>query len=117
MSTRHVALQGLARPKLSRRRARCSSNTGHMAINSRPRADRGSSQQYGFCLQGCRSGAKWSTLSTEIPAAENPTLTVVTLALRQADEGAGDLKKALRRHRLRHLQRERRSTSGKSGRE
>jgi choline dehydrogenase-like flavoprotein len=45
-------------------------NTGHMAINSRPRADRGSCQQYGFCFQGCKSGAKWSTLYTEIPAAE-----------------------------------------------
>src|SRR5205809_6592449 len=45
-------------------------NTGHMAINSRPRADRGSCQQYGFCFQGCKSGAKWSTLYTEIPKAE-----------------------------------------------
>jgi len=45
-------------------------NTGHMAINSRPRADRASCQQYGFCFQGCKSGAKWSTLYTEIPAAE-----------------------------------------------
>jgi choline dehydrogenase-like flavoprotein len=45
-------------------------NTGHMAINSRPRADRGSCLQIGFCFQGCKSGAKWSTLYTEIPAAE-----------------------------------------------
>jgi choline dehydrogenase-like flavoprotein len=45
-------------------------NTGHMAINSRPRADRGSCMQIGFCFQGCKSGAKWSTLYTEIPAAE-----------------------------------------------
>ena len=45
-------------------------NTGHMAINSRPRADRAACQQYGFCFQGCKSGAKWSTLYTEIPAAE-----------------------------------------------
>src|SRR5574337_99902 len=44
--------------------------TGRMAINSQPRADRGSCQQYGFCFQGCKSGAKWSTLYTEIPAAE-----------------------------------------------
>jgi choline dehydrogenase-like flavoprotein len=26
--------------------------------------------QIGFCFQGCKSGAKWSTLYTEIPAAE-----------------------------------------------
>ena len=44
-------------------------NTGHMAINSQPRADRPSCQQIGFCFQGCKSGAKWSTLYTEIPAA------------------------------------------------
>jgi choline dehydrogenase-like flavoprotein len=45
-------------------------NTGHMAINSRARADRGPCMQIGFCFQGCKSGAKWSTLYTEIPAAE-----------------------------------------------
>jgi choline dehydrogenase-like flavoprotein len=45
-------------------------NTGHMAINSRPRDGRSSCLQLGFCFQGCKSGAKWSTLYTEIPAAE-----------------------------------------------
>ncbi len=45
-------------------------NTGHMSINSHPRADRPSCQQLGFCFQGCKMGAKWSTLYTEIPAAE-----------------------------------------------
>ena len=45
-------------------------STGHMAINSRPRAGRASCQQLGFCFQGCKMGAKWSTLYTEIPAAE-----------------------------------------------
>ncbi|UEM24352.1 GMC family oxidoreductase (plasmid) [Skermanella mucosa] len=44
-------------------------STGHMAINSVPRHDRPSCQQIGFCFQGCKSGAKWSTLNTEIPAA------------------------------------------------
>ena len=44
-------------------------HTGHMAINSQPRADRPSCQQIGFCFQGCKSSAKWSTLYTEIPAA------------------------------------------------
>lgn len=45
-------------------------STGHMAINSRPRAGRGRCMQLGFCFQGCKSGAKWSTLYTEIPAAQ-----------------------------------------------
>jgi choline dehydrogenase-like flavoprotein len=45
-------------------------HTGNMAINSEPRDDRGSCQQIGFCFQGCKSGAKWSTLYTEIPKGE-----------------------------------------------
>src|ERR1700748_494065 len=45
-------------------------HTGRMAINSEPRDGRGSCQQLGFCFQGCKSGAKWSTLYTEIPKAE-----------------------------------------------
>nr|WP_298684663.1 GMC family oxidoreductase [uncultured Dongia sp.] len=45
-------------------------HTGNMAINSVPRDNRGSCQQIGFCFQGCKSGAKWSTLYTEIPKGE-----------------------------------------------
>lgn len=45
-------------------------STGRMAINSQPRDGRGSCIQLGFCFQGCKSGAKWSTLYTEIPKAE-----------------------------------------------
>jgi len=45
-------------------------HTGHLAINSRPRDRRASCWQLGFCFQGCKSGAKWSTLYTEIPKAE-----------------------------------------------
>lgn len=45
-------------------------HTGRMAINSRPRSGRASCQQLGFCFQGCKMGAKWSTLYTEIPAAQ-----------------------------------------------
>jgi choline dehydrogenase-like flavoprotein len=45
-------------------------HTGNMAINSRPRHGRGRCMQLGFCFQGCKSGAKWSTLYTELPAAE-----------------------------------------------
>ncbi len=45
-------------------------HTGRMAINSEPRDGRGSCQQIGFCFQGCKSGAKWSTLYSEIPQGE-----------------------------------------------
>ena len=45
-------------------------HTGNMAINSQPRHDRGRCMQLGFCFQGCKSGAKWSTLYTELPQAE-----------------------------------------------
>jgi choline dehydrogenase-like flavoprotein len=45
-------------------------HTGNMAINSRPRDGRSGCLQIGFCFEGCKSGAKWSTLYTEIPKAE-----------------------------------------------
>lgn len=45
-------------------------HTGRMAINSEPRRDRASCQQVGFCFQGCKFGAKWSTLYAEIPRGE-----------------------------------------------
>jgi choline dehydrogenase-like flavoprotein len=45
-------------------------HTGRMAINSEPRHGRASCQQIGFCFQGCKTGAKWSTLYVDIPAGE-----------------------------------------------
>jgi choline dehydrogenase-like flavoprotein len=45
-------------------------HTGNMAINSQPRHDRARCMQLGFCFQGCKSGAKWSTLYVELPKAE-----------------------------------------------
>ncbi len=45
-------------------------HTGNMAINSAERDDRNFCQQTGFCFQGCKWGAKWSTLYTEIPKGE-----------------------------------------------
>lgn len=45
-------------------------NTGRMAINSKARQGRASCMQLGFCFQGCKSGAKWSSLYAEIPQAE-----------------------------------------------
>lgn len=46
-------------------------HTGNMSINSEPRDERASCQQAGFCFQGCKFGAKWSTLYTEIPKGES----------------------------------------------
>jgi choline dehydrogenase-like flavoprotein len=45
-------------------------HTGRMAINSRTRGGRAACMQLGFCFQGCKSAAKWSTLAAELPAAE-----------------------------------------------
>ena len=42
-------------------------STGRMAINSKERDGRPGCQQVGFCFQGCKFGAKWSTLYAEIP--------------------------------------------------
>jgi choline dehydrogenase-like flavoprotein len=45
-------------------------HTGRMAINSEPRDGRDSCRQLGFCFQGCKMGAKWSTLYAELPKGE-----------------------------------------------
>lgn len=45
-------------------------HTGRMAINSAPRDGRPGCRQVGFCFQGCKFGAKWSTLYAEIPKGE-----------------------------------------------
>ncbi len=60
-------------------------HTGYLAINSRPADERGMCIQQGFCVQGCKTGAKWSTLYTEIPRAEatgNLDLRVQSRAVR-----------------------------------
>ncbi|MDJ0928496.1 MAG: GMC family oxidoreductase [Gammaproteobacteria bacterium] len=45
-------------------------NTNNVAINSAARDGRPGCIQLGFCISGCKIGAKWSTAYTEIPAAE-----------------------------------------------
>ena len=45
-------------------------STGRMAINPVARDGRSGCQQAGFCFQGCKFGAKWSTLYAEIPKGE-----------------------------------------------
>ncbi len=67
-------------------------STGRMAINSRVRAGRSSCWQMGFCFEGCKSGAKWSTLYTEIPAAEATgrlDLRAQSMALQIQHDSAG----------------------------
>lgn len=45
-------------------------DTNNVAINPVPRDGRGACLQTGFCTSGCVVQAKWSTLYTEIPKAE-----------------------------------------------
>ena len=60
-------------------------HTGHLAINSRPQDGRGICIQQGFCVQGCKTRAKWSTLYSDIPRAEatgNLDLRIESMATR-----------------------------------
>ncbi|MBN2741526.1 MAG: GMC family oxidoreductase [Rhodobacteraceae bacterium] len=45
-------------------------STGRMAINSVEYDGRNACQQTGFCFQGCKWGAKWSSAYTDIPRGE-----------------------------------------------
>jgi choline dehydrogenase-like flavoprotein len=45
-------------------------DTNNLAINTDPRDGRNACDQIGFCYQGCKSGAKWSTMNSEIPKSE-----------------------------------------------
>ena len=45
-------------------------HTGRMAINSVENDGRMACQQTGFCFQGCKWGAKWSSAYTDIPRGE-----------------------------------------------
>src|SRR5260370_23283616 len=69
-------------------------HTGRMAINSEPRDGRGSCQQIGFCFQGCKSGAKWSTLYAEIPKGEatgNLEVRPSSMALKIEHDASGKI--------------------------
>ncbi|MGB7287311.1 MAG: GMC family oxidoreductase [Salaquimonas sp.] len=45
-------------------------HTGRMAIQSDDNGSRTACQQTGFCFQGCKWGAKWSSAYTDIPEGE-----------------------------------------------
>jgi choline dehydrogenase-like flavoprotein len=67
-------------------------STGRMAINSAERDGRAACQQSGFCFQGCKFGAKWSTLYAEIPKGEatgNLEVRPDAHVLRIEHDGAG----------------------------
>jgi len=67
-------------------------HTGNMAINSQPRDDRAGCRQLGFCFQGCKTAAKWSTLYAEIPKGEATGRLEVrasAMALRIEHDAAG----------------------------
>ena len=67
-------------------------NTGHMAINSVDYDDRVACQQTGFCFQGCKWGAKWSTAYTDVPRAidsGNYELRTGAMALRIEHDDKG----------------------------
>lgn len=66
--------------------------TNRMAINPVARAGRPGCQQIAFCISGCAIGAKWSTLYTEVPAAEQTghfELRSESMALRINHDKAG----------------------------
>ena len=66
-------------------------HTGHLAINPKPFDGRAGCIEQGFCVQGCKTRAKWSTLYTSIPRAEatgNLDLRVECTATR-IEHGAG----------------------------
>ena len=84
-------------------------NTGNLAINSKPRAGRGSCLQLGFCSSGCAVGAKWSTLHTDIPAAEqraNFELRTEAMAVRVNHDDSGKVTgvEYLDKHGQKHTQ-------------
>ena len=67
-------------------------DTGTHAINSEPYDGRNACDQIGYCFQGCKSGAKWSTLYTDIPRAEATGRCEVrphSMALRVEHDDAG----------------------------
>jgi len=67
---------------------------GPSAINSVVRDGRPACQMIGFCTSGCKIGAKWSTLYTEIPKAmetENFELRPNSMALQIQHDGKGKI--------------------------
>ena len=67
-------------------------DTGTMAINAVDYDDRVACRQTGFCFQGCKWGAKWSTAYTDVPRAMdtgNYELRTGAMALRIEHDDSG----------------------------
>ena len=67
-------------------------DTGTMAINAVDYDDRIACRQTGFCFQGCKWGAKWSTAYTDVPRAMetgNYELRTGAMALRIEHDDTG----------------------------
>ena len=86
-------------------------HTGRMAINSTPGDGRVSCRQTGFCFQGCKWGAKWSTLYTEIPKGE----ATGNLEVRPEVACRPDRARRLGQGHRRHLLRRRRQAAAAEG--
>jgi len=82
----------------------------HLAINTQPRDGRPACQVAGFCMQGCRIGAKWSTMYTEIPKAEatgNVEVRPESMVLRIEHDAKGKVSGVLYADGNQHLQKAR----------
>ena len=80
-------------------------DTGHSAINVKPRDGRNACDQIGFCMQGCKSGARWSTLTSELPRAEATgrcEIRTQCMALRIEHDSAGRVSGVLYADRAGH---------------
>jgi len=76
--------------------------TAHIAINSRPYDGRPACRQIGWCNEGCAIGAKWSTLYTEIPKAEQTghfELRTNAMAIRIEHDASGRVTSVVYRDR------------------
>lgn len=83
---------------------------GHLAINSEPRDGRAGCIQLGFCNQGCKVSAKWSTAVSEIPraiATGKLDLRTGCMAVRIEHDAAGKASAVVYRDAEGKLQRQR----------
>lgn len=84
-------------------------HTNYLAINTRARDGRAFCIQQGFCVQGCTTAAKWSTLYTEIPRAEatgNLDLRIQSMATRIEHGADGRVTSVVYRDAQGHEQRQ-----------
>lgn len=84
------------------------SNT-RLAINNMPRDDRAGCIHLGFCNQGCKSGAKWTSATSEIPkalATGRLDLRTGAMAVRIEHDGRGKANAVIYRDAAGKMQRQ-----------